>query len=151
MIEDRLSRAGIILPESPAPAGSYVPVARASSLLYISGQIPIKDGKILFEGKVSDENIDSALESARLCAVNILAHIKGEIKDLEEVAKIVSLTGFVNCVPEFTRHPEVINPASDLFVEIFGNEIGSHSRMAVGTSSLPFDAMTEIGAVIQVR
>lgn len=151
MIKDNLERAGISLPESPAPAGSYVPAVRTEKLLYISGQIPMKDGKILFEGKVSDKNVDSAQESARLCAVNIMAHIRGELGDLEKVTKIVSLTGFVNCVPEFTQHPKVINPASDLFVEIFGSKIGSHSRIAIGTSSLPFNAMTEIGAVVQVK
>ena len=152
MIEDRINEMGIALPSAPAPpAGSYVPVVRSGSLLYISGQIPQKDGKIMFAGKVSDSNITRAQESARLCAINILAQAKSHLNDLERVERVVSLTGFVNSVPEFTQHPKVINAASDLFVEIFGGGRGSHSRMAVGALSLPLDVMTEIGAIIQAR
>lgn len=152
MIEERISEMGIALPSAPAPpAGSYVPVARSGSLLYVSGQIPQRDGKIVFTGKVSDSNITRAQESARLCAINILAQAKSHLNDLEKVERIVSLTGFVNSVPEFTQHPKVINAASDLLVEIFGGGRGGHSRMAVGASSLPLDVMTEIGAVIQAK
>lgn len=152
MIEERISEMGIVLPDAPAPpAGSYVPVVRSGSLLYVSGQIPQRDGKIVFAGKVSDSNIARAQESARLCAINILAQAKSHLGDLERVERIVSLTGFVNSVPEFTQHPKVINAASDLLVEIFGGDRGSHSRMAVGASSLPLDVMTEIGAVIQAE
>lgn len=152
MIEDRINEMGIVLPSAPAPpAGSYVPVVRSGSLLYISGQIPQKNGKIMFTGKVSDSNITRAQESARLCAINILAQAKSHLNDLERVERVVSLTGFVNSVPEFTQHPKVINAASDLFVEIFGSGRGSHSRMAVGALSLPLDVMTEIGAIIQAR
>ncbi|MCE2497655.1 MAG: RidA family protein [Nitrosopumilaceae archaeon] len=152
MIEERISEMGIALPSAPAPpAGSYIPVARSGSLLYVSGQIPQKDGKIVFAGKVSDSNVTRAQESARLCAINILAQAKSHLGDLERVERIVSLTGFVNSVPEFTQHPKVINAASDLLVEIFGGERGSHSRMAVGASSLPLGVMTEIGAVIQAK
>lgn len=152
MIEDRINEMGIVLPSAPAPpAGSYVPVVRSGNLLYISGQIPQKDGKMMFTGKVSDSNITRAQESARLCAINILAQAKSHLNDLERVERVVSLTGFVNSVPEFTQHPKVINAASDLFVEIFGSGRGSHSRMAVGALSLPLDVMTEIGAIIQAR
>ncbi len=152
MIEERMSEMGIVLPSVPAPpAGSYVPVARSGSLLYVSGQIPQRDGKIMFAGKVSDSNIARAQESARLCAINILAQAKSHLNDLERVEKVVSLTGFVNSVPEFTQHPKVINAASDLLVEIFGSDRGSHSRMAVGASSLPLGVMTEIGAVIRAK
>lgn len=152
MIEEQISEMGITLPSAPAPpAGSYIPVVRSGSLLYVSGQIPQRDGKIMFAGKVSDSNITRAQESARLCAINILAQAKSHLNDLEKVERIVSLTGFVNSVPEFTQHPKVINAASDLLVEIFGDGRGNHSRMAVGASSLPLDVMTEIGAVIQAR
>ena len=152
MIEGRMNEMGIVLPSAPAPpAGSYVPVVRSGDLLYVSGQIPQRDGKIMFAGKVSDSNIARAQESARLCAINILAQAKSYLNDLEKVEKIVSLTGFVNSAPEFTQHPKVINAASDLLVEIFGGDRGSHSRMAVGASSLPLGVMTEIGAVIQAK
>ena len=150
MIEERLERMGIRIPESPAPAGSYVPSVRAGELLYISGQIPTSGGRVIYTGKVSDENVPEAQEAARLCAVNILAQIKDGIADLGKVTKIVYLTGFVNSEPEFTQHPRVINAASDLLVEVFGAGIGRHSRMAVGAASLPLDAMTEIGATIRV-
>ncbi len=152
MIEGRMNEMGIVLPSAPAPpAGSYVPVVRSGDLLYVSGQIPQRDGKIMFAGKVSDSNIARAQESARLCAINILAQAKSYLNDLEKVEKIVSLTGFVNSAPEFTQHPKVINAASDLLVGIFGGDRGSHSRMAVGASSLPLGVMTEIGAVIQAK
>ncbi len=152
MIDERLREIGIHdLPESPNPAGSYVSVVRIDSMLYVSGQVPVRDGRVCYTGKTSDANIVTAQESARLCVINILAQVKRELGNLEDVAKIVALNGFVNCVPEFTQHPKVINAASDLLVEIFGSERGGHSRMAVGASSLPLDAMTEIGAIIQIK
>ena len=149
MIEENLESLGIKLPNPPTPAGSYVPVVRIGDLLYISGQIPMQDGKVVFTGKVSDDNLGIAQKSARMCAVNILAQIKRETGNLDKVTKIVRLSGFVNSVSEFSQQPKVINPASDLFFEIFG-EKGKHSRIAVGVASLPLDAMTEIDAIVQV-
>ena len=145
MIEQKIESLGIKLPTPPTPAGSYVPAVRTGNLLYISGQIPMEDGKVVFTGKVSDENLETAQKSARMCAINILAQLKRELGDLDKVSKIVRLSGFVNSVPEFSQHPKVINAASDLFFEIFG-EKGKHSRIAVGVSSLPLDSMTEIDA-----
>ncbi len=149
MIEQKIESLGIKLPTPPTPAGSYVPVVRTGNLLYISGQIPMEDGKMMFTGKVSDENLETAQKSARMCAINILAQLKRELGDLDNVSKIVRLSGFVNSVPEFSQHPKVINAASDLFFEIFG-EKGKHSRIAVGVSSLPLDSMTEIDAIVEV-
>ncbi len=149
MIEQKIESLGIKLPTPPTPAGSYVAVVRTGNLLYISGQIPLEDGKVVFSGKVSDENIETAQKSARMCAINILAQLKREIGDLEKVSKIVRLSGFVNSVPGFSQHPKVINSASDLFFEIFG-EKGKHSRIAVGVASLPLDSMTEIDAIVEV-
>lgn len=149
MIEEKIKSIGIILPIPPTPAGSYIPVVKSGNLLYVSGQIPIIDGKVAFTGKVSDENIETAIESARICAINILAQIKKELGGFEKISKIVRLTGFVNSLPEFTQHPKVINAASDLFYEIFG-EKGKHSRIAVGVSSLPLNSMTEIDAIIEI-
>lgn len=134
----------------PSPAGSYIPVVKSGNLLYVSGQIPMQDGKVAFTGKVSDENIETAQKSARVCAINILAQLKKELGDLEKVSKIVKLSGFVNSAPEFTQQPKVINAASDLFYEIFG-ESGKHSRIAVGVSSLPLDSMTEIDAIVEIK
>ena len=149
MIEDKLESLGITLPNPPTPAGSYVPVIRTGNLLFISGQIPMENGKVIFTGKVSDDNLETAQKSAKMCAINILAQIKREVGDLDKVTKIVRLSGFVNSVSEFTQQPKVINPASDLFFEIFG-EKGKHSRIAVGVTSLPLGSMTEIDAIIEV-
>lgn len=141
---------GIKLPSPPSPAGSYIPVVKSGNLLYVSGQIPMEDGKVAFTGKVSDADIETAQKSARICAINILAQLKKELGDLEKISKIVRLSGFVNSVPEFTQQPKVINAASDLFYEIFG-ECGKHSRIAVGVSSLPLNSMTEIDAIVEIR
>lgn len=150
MIEEKIKSIGIKLPIPPSPAGSYIPVVKSGNLLYVSGQIPMQDGKVAFTGKVSDENIETAQKSARVCAINILAQLKKELGDLEKVSKIVKLSGFVNSAPEFTQQPKVINAASDLFYEIFG-ESGKHSRIAVGVSSLPLDSMTEIDAIVEIK
>jgi len=149
LIAEKLETLGIKLPNPPTPAGSYVPAVKTGNLLYISGQIPMENGKVIFTGKVSDNNIEMAQKSARMCAVNILAQIKRELGDLDKVAKIVRLSGFVNSISEFSQHPKVINSASDLFFEIFG-EKGKHSRIAVGVASLPLNSMTEIDAIIEV-
>ncbi len=150
MIEEKIKLIGIKLPTPPNPAGSYIPVVKSSNLLYVSGQIPMEDGKVAFTGKVSDANIETAQKSARICAINILAQLKKELGDLEKISKIVRLSGFVNSDPEFTQQPKVINAASDLFYEIFG-ECGKHSRIAVGVSSLPLNSMTEIDAIVEIR
>jgi len=149
LIEEKLEELGIKLPNPPTPAGSYVPVIRTGNLIFISGQIPMEDGKVIFTGKVSDDNLETAQKAARMCAINILAQIKREVGNLDRVSRIVRLSGFVNSVSEFTQQPKVINPASDLFFEIFG-EKGKHSRIAVGVASLPLGSMTEIDAIVEV-
>lgn len=148
MIEEKLESIGIKLPNPPTPAGSYVPVMRTGNLLFISGQIPMDDGKVIFTGKVSEDNLTTAQKSARMCAINILAQIKREIGSLDRVTRIVKLSGFVNSMPDFTEHPKIINPASDLLFEVFG-EKGKHARVAVGVACLPLDSMTEIDAIVE--
>ena len=148
MIEEKIKSLGIKLPIPPTPAGSYVPVVRTGNLLYISGQIPMEDGKVIFSGKVSDENLEIAQKSAKMCAINILAQLKRDLGELDNVSKFIRVSGFVNSSPEFSQHPKVINAASDLLFEIFG-EKGKHSRIAVGVASLPLNAMTEIDAVVE--
>ncbi|MCV0398651.1 MAG: RidA family protein [Nitrosarchaeum sp.] len=150
MINERIESLGIKLPNPPTPAGSYVPVVRTGNLLFVSGQIPIEDDKVVYTGKVSDGNIETAQKSARMCAINILAQLKSELGDLDKITKIVRLSGFVNSEPGFSQQPKVINPASDLFFEIFG-EKGKHSRIAVGVASLPLNSMTEIDAVVETE
>ncbi|QLH11197.1 RidA family protein [Nitrosarchaeum sp. AC2] len=150
MIEEKIKSIGINIPVPPTPAGSYIPLVKTGNLLYVSGQIPLQDGKVVFTGKVSDENIETAQKSARICAINILAQLKKELGDLEKISRFVRLSGFVNSVPEFTQHPKIINAASDLLYEIFG-DVGKHTRIAVGVSSLPLNSMTEIDAIVEIK
>ena len=148
MIEEKLKTLEITLPTPPTPAGSYVPAIKTGNLLFISGQIPMEDGKVIFTGKVTDDNIETAKKSAKMCAINLLAQMKRELGSLDKVTKIVRISGFVNSDPEFYQHPKIINAASDLFFEIFGDK-GKHSRIAVGVSCLPLNSMTEIDAIVE--
>ena len=150
MIEERLASMGITLPEPPEPAGSYTPTVRVGDLVFVSGQIPVRDGKVVFAGRVTKENLEDARNAARLCAVNILAQLKRETGNLDRVKKIVRLSGFVNSGPDFAMHPSVIDGASDLIYGVFGPP-GRHARAAVGVSSLPLDSMTEVDAIAQVE
>lgn len=149
MIDEKLQSLGITLPIPPAPAGSYIPVVVSGNTVFVSGQIPLVDGKVVYKGKVTDENMDDAKKSAKICAVNILAQLKRELGSLDKISKIIKLSGFVNSVPEFTKHPLVINAASDMLFELFG-ERGQHARVAMGVASLPLGSMTEIDAVVEI-
>ncbi len=148
LIEEKLKTLEITLPNPPTPAGSYVPAIKTGNLLFISGQIPMEDGKVIFTGKVTNDNIETAKKSAKMCAINLLAQMKRELGSLDKVTKIVRISGFVNSDPEFYQHPKIINAASDLFFEIFGDK-GKHSRIAVGVSCLPLNSMTEIDAIVE--
>jgi enamine deaminase RidA (YjgF/YER057c/UK114 family) len=148
LIEEKLKALGVTLPNPPTPAGSYVPAIKTGNLLFISGQIPMEDGKVIFTGKVTNENIETAKKSAKMCAINLLAQMKRELGSLDKVTKIVRISGFINSDPEFYEHPKIINAASDLFFEIFGDK-GKHSRIAVGVACLPLNAMTEIDAIVE--
>ena len=150
MIDEKLKSLGIELSAPPKPAGAYLPVVISNNLAYVSGQIPMKDGKVIHKGKVNDENLEEARKSAKLCAINILAQLKSEIGDLDKISKIVKVSGFVNSESNFTQQPKVIDAASDLFFEIFG-EKGQHARIVVGVSSLPLNSMTEIDAVVEIE
>ena len=148
MIEEKIKSLKITLPNPPTPAGSYIPAVKTGNLLFISGQIPMEEGKVLFTGKVSDDNLEIAQKSAKMCAINLLAQMKRELGNLDKVTRIVRLSGFVNSDPEFYQHPKVINAASDLIFEIFGDK-GKHSRIAVGVACLPLNSMTEIDAIVE--
>ena len=148
MIEEKIKALEITLPNPPTPAGSYIPAVKTGNLLFISGQIPMEEGKVLFTGKVSDDNLETAQKSAKMCAINLVAQMKRELGDLDKVTRIVRLSGFVNSDPEFYQHPKVINAASDLFFEIFGDK-GKHSRIAMGVACLPLNSMTEIDAIVE--
>ena len=150
MIEEKLRAFGITLSNPPKPAGSYIPVVRTGNLVFVSGQIPISDGKILYSGKVTkDLSIEDAQKAARLCAINALAQLKSEFGNLDKITKIVRVSGFVNSPPDFTEQPKVINGASDLLFEIF-EKSGQHTRIAVGVSSLPLNSAVEIDLIVEI-
>jgi enamine deaminase RidA (YjgF/YER057c/UK114 family) len=149
-VEDRLRDLGYELPTVPRPAGSYVPATRADALLFTAGQLPFKDGRLPYTGKVgADVSVEEAKEAARLCALNALAAIKAEIGALENVRRVAKVTGYVASAAGFNGQPEVMNGASDLFGELFG-EKGFHARTAVGVAELPFDAPVEIELAIEL-
>ena len=150
MIEERLKALNIVLPTPPKPAGSYVPVTISGKIAYVSGQIPIEDGKITHKGKVpSPQSLEEAQKAARLCIINALAQLKAEIGSLDKVTRVLKVSGFVNSSPDFTEQPKVINAASDLLFEIFG-EKGKHSRVAIGAASLPLDSTVEIDMIVEL-
>lgn len=150
MIEEKLRSLNIDLPIPPKPAGAYIPVVVTGNLAFVSGQIPMQDGKVVFTGKVpTEKSIEDAQKAAKLCAINILAQLKANLGSLDKVVKIVRISGFVNSAPDFAEQPKIINAASDLFFDIFG-EKGRHSRIAVGVSSLPLNSTVEIDAVVEI-
>ncbi|TBR25832.1 MAG: RidA family protein [Candidatus Nitrosotenuis sp.] len=149
MIDEKLKSLGITLPTPPKPAGSYIPVVISGNMAFVSGQIPMQDGKVAYTGKVPTERtIEDAQNAAKICAVNILAQLKANLGSLDKISKIVRVSGFVNSASDFTEHPKIINAASDLFFEIFG-EKGKHSRIAVGVSSLPLNSTVEIDMIAE--
>lgn len=150
MIEEKIRELGITLEAPPAPAGSYIPVVISGNLAFVSGQIPFLEGKVVFTGKVTEETIQTGQQSARLCVINILSQLKKELGNLDRIKQFVRLNGFVNAGPEFTSHPKVINGASDLLFEIFGQK-GKHTRIALGVSNLPLNSMTEIDAIVEIE
>jgi enamine deaminase RidA (YjgF/YER057c/UK114 family) len=148
MIEEKLSSLGITLPILPDPVGSYIPVVVSGNLAFVSGQIPVEGSYVKFRGKVV--SIETGQQAARLCAINGLAQLKSSLGSLDKIKRVIKLTGFVNCDPSFANHPKVINGASDLLVQLFG-ENGKHARVAVGVSSLPLDSAVEIDLIIELN
>ncbi|HTY68472.1 MAG TPA: RidA family protein [Alphaproteobacteria bacterium] len=150
-IDARLKELGITLPEAPMPVANYVPSVRSGNLLFVSGQVPMEGGKPQFIGKVGREfKIEDGQKAARLCALNVIAQVRAALGgDLDKVKRCVRVGGFVNCTPEFGDQPQVINGASDLFVQVFG-DAGKHARAAVGVSALPRGVAAEVEAVFEV-
>jgi len=149
MIEDKLKELGIEIPTPPSPAGSYIPVVTTGNLAFVSGQIPMKEGKVVFEGKVPEiQSVNLAREAAKICIINGLAQLKANLGSLDKITKFIRISGFVNSEPDFTEQPKVINAASDLLVEVFG-DMAKHSRIAVGVASLPLNSTVEIDMVVE--
>ena len=150
-IDARLAELGIELPPANTPAGNYVPFVRTGNLLFISGQIPMVEGAPGFVGTCgADYDADQGAEAARICALAILAQAKAGLDgDLDRIKRVVKLTGFVAATPDFKEQPKVVNGASDLMVEIFG-DAGRHARAAVGMASLPAGVAVEVEAILEV-
>ena len=149
-IEQRLSELGLTLPDAPAPAANYVPFVQSGALVFVSGQISSgPDGLIC--GKLgADLSLDDGVAAARACALALIAQLRAACGgDLTRLRRVVKLTGFVNCTPDFTDQPKVVNGASDLMVAVFG-EAGRHARAAVGAPSLPLGVAVEIEGVFEI-
>ena len=149
-IDARLAELGITVPVAAAPAANYVPYVRSGAMLYISGQLPMADGKVTSTGKLGDGvAVEAGQDAAKLCALNIIAQAKAALGDLDRVVRVVKLLGFVNSTPDFAEQPKVINGASDFMVAVFG-DAGRHARSAVSAASLPFGATVEVEAILEV-
>ena len=151
-INAKLKELGITLPEVSLPAANYVPCMISGNTLFVSGQLPMKDGKPQFVGKVGREfSIEQGQECAQLCTINILAHVSKILGgDLSRIGKLIRLGVFVNAPDNFTDHPKVANGASDLMVNLLG-DAGKHARFAVGVSGLPFGVAVEVDATFELR
>lgn len=148
-IEKRLEELGITLPEAPLPLASYVPVVPSGSLLFISGQLCLVNGELLYEGRVGkDVSLEQGYQAARMATINSLAIIKKELGSLDRVKRIVKVVGYVASDSDFYNQPKVINGASDLLVEVFGDQ-GRHARSAVGVHSLPLNTPIEIEIIVE--
>lgn len=150
-IEARLKELGIELPQATAPIANYVPFTVSGNIVVVSGQVSVRSGKAEFVGKLgAGISIPDGQQAARLCALNVLAHLKVAAGgDLDRVKRVLRLGGFVNCTPEFTDMPQVVNGASDLMVQVFG-DTGKHARAAVGVASLPLGVAVEVEAMFEI-
>jgi enamine deaminase RidA (YjgF/YER057c/UK114 family) len=150
-VEGRLAELGLSVPAVAAPLAAYVPAMRSGDLVWTSGQLPFVDGQLVATGKVgADVDPDAAADLARTCALNALAAVKALVGDLDSIVRVVKVVGYVASAPTFTAQPGVINGASNLLGEVFG-DAGKHARSAVGVSVLPLDAPVEVELVVQVR
>jgi enamine deaminase RidA (YjgF/YER057c/UK114 family) len=149
-IDDRLAELGITLPTPAAPVAAYVPTVEANDMLFVSGQLPFKDGRVVVGRLGEDINIDHGRDAARACAIMILAQMKTALGSLDRVERIVKLNIFVNSDARFTDQPKVGDGASTLMVEVFG-DAGRHARAAVGVPALPLGAAVEVDAIVAIR
>jgi enamine deaminase RidA (YjgF/YER057c/UK114 family) len=150
-IESRIKEIGFSLPDAPKPVAAYIPAKQTGNLVFTAGQLPMVNGELISKGVLGqDVEIDEANKAARICTLNALAAIKGVIGDLDRIKQIVRVVGYVASVPTFTQQPAVVNGASELLLEIFG-ENGKHARSAVGMAVLPLNASVEIELTVEVE
>lgn len=149
-LKDMLAQNELYLPQAPAPAGAYLATVIAGKYLYISGQLPVKHGEIVYKGQLGRNlSIEQGYEAAKLCALNILSQINTRLP-VEKIRQIIKIEGFINCCESFDAHANVLNGASDLFAKILTNKAG-HIRTVSGCNSLPLDAAVEISAVVEIN
>lgn len=149
-VEAKLAELGIELPEVPAPAGAYVPAVVDGDHVYTSGQLPFVNGELVNPGVLGDTvSVEEGYEAAKLCAVNALAAIKSVVGDLDRVKQVIKVVGFVASAPGFGQQPTVINGASELLGQVFG-EAGQHARSAVGVSALPLGTSVEVEIAVRI-
>ena len=148
-IEQKLSELGITLPQAPPPAASYKPFIIVDKMIYVAGQLPLEGGDVRYVGRLGDDmEVDMGYAAARLCGINILAQLRVALDgSLDRVRQFVKIGGFVQCTPEFTAQPQVVNGASELIADVFGDR-GSHARFAVGTNALPRGVAVEVEATV---
>ena len=150
-IETSLSKLNLLLPEAPKPVAAYIPAKQSGKLVFTAGQLPMVNGELISKGLLGqDVEIEEANKAAQICTLNALAAIKGVIGDLDRIKQIVRVVGYVASVPTFTQQPAVVNGASELLLEIFGDS-GKHARSAVGMAVLPLNASVEIELTVEVE
>ena len=148
--EEKIKSLGIDLPELPKPLGSYVPFVRTGNLIYLSGMLPLKDGKLLRTGRLGESvSLEDAVLCARTAAANALSVLKSSVGSIDVIKQCVKITGFIASAPDFTDQPKVLNGASELMVEVFG-EAGRHARVAVGVNILPMNSPVEVDFIFEV-
>ena len=150
-VESKLKDLKLSLPDAPKPVAAYIPAKQTGHIIFTAGQLPMVNGELISKGLLGqDVEIDEANKAARICTLNALAAIKGVIGDLDRIKQIVRVVGYVASVPTFTQQPAVVNGASELLLEIFG-ENGKHARSAVGMAVLPLNASVEIELTVEVE
>ena len=150
-LKEKLDSLGLTLPVAALPVAAYVPAVKTGRLVFVAGQLPLVDGKIVKEGKVGKEvSPEEAKEMAQVCALNALAAI-ALVSDIDHIARIIRVGGFVNGIPGFCAIPPVINGASELFIKLFGEVNGKHARTAIGVAELPLNAPVEVEVLVQLR
>ena len=152
VFEENIKKLGIKIPDMPNALANYVPYKLSDSIVYVSGQAPVMNGKLIYKGKVgNDISIEDGIKAAELCCINIISVLKKSINgDWNKLDNFLKLGGFVNCNSDFVDQPQIINGASDLLVKVFGEQ-GKHSRFAVGSNSLPMNISVEIDAIIKIK
>jgi enamine deaminase RidA (YjgF/YER057c/UK114 family) len=149
-IENKLISLGIELPEPPKPLAAYIPAKQSGNLVFTAGQLPMVDGNLTATGLLGkDIDVDAAKAAAKICVVNALSAVKGAIGDLDKIKQVVRVVGYVASMPDFTQQPAIVNGASELLLEVFG-EAGRHARSAIGVAVLPLNAAVEIELTVEV-